>query len=95
LDYLESIRSRIRLLGVDPERVINMNQTHDWFNMDPLTTIEAVGTRTVNIRRSKSASKRVTIGSSPCSPSKAHVLLVDVSGDSLGDFAYYIVQEIA
>lgn len=60
-DFITSIKSRISLLGVPPERILNMDQSPVWYSMDPRKTIERVNTRTIDIRTSSSSTKRVTV----------------------------------
>ena len=59
--FLQSIRNRLISLQVDPSRVLNMDQTPVWYSMDPRTSIDEIGTRTVNIRTSSASTQRVTV----------------------------------
>jgi hypothetical protein len=45
----------------DPRFILNMDQTPIFFSMTSKTTLEPVGSKTVNVRTSKNASMRVTV----------------------------------
>jgi hypothetical protein len=57
------VQLRPRLLSSDRRRgfILNMDQTPIFFSMTPRTTIERIGTRSVNIRSSSSSTMRVTV----------------------------------
>jgi hypothetical protein len=61
LQFLDYIRPILQEQNRDPNYIINMDQTPVFHAMDFRTTIDRVGTRTVNIRTSASDSKCVTV----------------------------------
>jgi hypothetical protein len=61
LEFLEYIPLHLDDGSRDPNYIINMDQTPVYHAMNARTTIERVGTRTVNMRTSMGDSKRVTV----------------------------------
>lgn len=60
-DFVLSIRKQ--LLSFPEQRLIlNMDQTPVFFSMEARTTIDRIGSRTVNIRSSTNSTLRVTVG---------------------------------
>ncbi len=59
--HLEVMVPIINDVNQSPAFTINMDQMPMWYTMTPKTTIEARGTRTVNVRTATGDSKRVTV----------------------------------
>ena len=60
LDYMKSIRPKVMQLNRSQEFILNMDQTPVPFSFHSERTLELLGSRTINIRKSTNDTKRVT-----------------------------------
>jgi transposase-like protein len=61
LEHIARIQPIVNAPNRDPRFVINMDQTPVYFSMEPTTTLDIRGARTVNIRSSSGSTMRVTV----------------------------------
>ena len=82
LEFLEYIRPRLEDGSRDPDYIVNMDQTPVYHAMNVRTTVEHVGTKTVNMRTSTADSKRVTVAATITASGKILPTMVVFKGES-------------
>ena len=82
LEFLEYIRPRLDDGSRDANFIINMDQTPVYHAMNARTTIERVGTKTVNMRTSTGDSKHVTVAATITASGKILPTMVVFKGES-------------
>ena len=60
LDYMKSIRPKVMEPNRSKEFILNMDQTPVPFSLHSYRTLELLGRRTINVRKSNNDTKRVT-----------------------------------